>query len=975
MRPYYIAACTLILALFFSACPPFAVCVAQQALEDIINLDPAAAAKLEARLVTSVSQVTLDGPRAGEGYLSADGNWIVFQSERSPDNPFFQIYLMNLKSGDVERISPGHGKTTCAWIHRDLNRILFASTQDDPDALKEQKELIELRASGNAPRYAWDYDEHFEIYAFDRQNKNYTNLTNATGYDAEGSYSPDGQWIAFASNRRGYDGSMTADEKVQFEKTPEFMCDIYLMKADGSELRRLTEEPGYDGGPFFSLDGKQICWRHFTSTDTAEIMTMNIDGTNKRQLTRLNALSWAPYFHPSGKYLIFGTNKHGFDNFELYMVSAEGGDPVRVTYAAGFDSLPVFTPDGDQMYWTSTRSGDKGGQIYGAKWNHSVALKALGLDDASDIARHVAYLCRPELEGRLTGSEGEKKATEYVATAMDQIGLKPDAPDGTWFHQFTFLSGAKLGTNNQLTATTGEKLNSFEVDQGWRPLSFSKSGTIEPSAIVFGGYGIVAPKSEKFDAYNSFAQLDVKGKWVLVFRFMPEKTTPEQRQHLATSANLRDKARAVRDLGAKGIIVVSGPTSLAREQLVPLQRDSTLSGTSIAVISIADDVARGWLKLAEKDLNELQTKLDDGKPMTGFEIPGVKLGAEIDVQQVTDTGRNVVGRLQVGPTPSEQVIIIGAHVDHLGMGTSTSLAREEEKGQIHFGADDNASGVGAMLEVAEELALQVKQNPGGFRRDIIFAAWSGEELGLHGSHAYVADLQAKSTAGPAAAQAASIYPRVAAYLNMDMVGRFEKVLILQGIGSSDFWGSHIERLHVVTQLPVKLQKDTNLPTDATSFYQAGVPILSAFTGTHADYHTPRDTPEKLDYDRAAQIADFMERMALTLATSESPPKFTENKASSAPTSARSGARASLGTMPDYAADVIGAKVTVTPGGAADKALVKSNDIIVELAGKKIENVQDFSAAIAALKPGEKVKIVVLRGSERIELEVIPGSRQ
>ena len=238
--------------------------------------------------------------------------------------------------------------------------------------------------------------------------------------------------------------------------------------------------------------------------------------------------------------------------------------------------------------------------------------------------------------------------------------------------------------------------------------------------------------------------------------------------------------------------------------------------------------------------------------MAGFEIPGVKLGADIDVQQVTDTGRNVVGRLQVGPIPSEQVVIVGAHVDHLGHGNVNVFGREDEKGQIHFGADDNASGVGAMLGVAEDIAEQVKNNPGEFRRDIIFAAWSGEELGLHGSHAYVAELQtklaAKNSGTPQTSPASpSIYPRVAAYLNMDMVGRFEKVLILQGIGSSNYWSSQIERLHVATQLPVTLQKDTFLPTDATSFYQAGVPILAAFTGTHADYHTPRDTPDKLNY--------------------------------------------------------------------------------------------------------------------------------
>lgn len=964
-----------------------------QSADDIVKSDPDAAAQLEARLLGPAFQVTLDGARAGEGYLSADGRWMTFQSERTPGNPFFQIYLMNLDNGLVERISPGHGKTTCSWIHPDMNRILFASTHEDPDALAKQKSLIEQRAAGNAPKYAWDYDEHFEIYAYDRAHKSYQNLTNAVGYDAEGSYSPDGQWIAFSSNRRAYDGSMTAEEKEKSAVDPAFMADLYLMKSDGSDVRRLTDAPGYDGGPFFSPDGKQICWRHFSTPEMAEIMVMNADGSNPRQLTRLNALSWAPFFHPSGKYLVFGTNKHGFDNFELYLVSAQGGEPVRVTYTAGFDSLPAFSPGGDRLYWTSTR-GNKGGQIFTARWDHSAALRALGLDDASDIARHVAYLCRPELEGRLTGSEGEKKAADYVASTMDQIGLKPAAPNGTWFHEFTFLAGAKLGSNNRLTSEQSGSAEDFSIDQSWRPLSFSKSGAIESAPVVFAGYGIVAPKSDRFPAHDAFAQLDVKDKWVLAFRFVPENITPELRQHLASSSSLRDKARAARDLGAKGLLVVSGPTSRVRDQLVPLQRDSALSGTSIAVISVSDDVARKWLKAADKDLNELQTKLDSGEPLTGFVIPDLKVSADIDVQQVTDTSRNVLGRLQVGPQPSEQVIVVGAHVDHLGRGTSSSLARENEKGEIHFGADDNASGVGTMLEVAEELVEQVRQNPAGWRRDIVFAAWSGEELGLHGSRALVADLQSMIGSHASASSSAtstsvkadpnnphaeppkpSIYPHIAAYLNMDMVGRFDKVLILQGIGSSPDWTAEIERLHIAANLPITLQSDTNLPTDATSFYQAGVPILAAFTGTHGDYHSPRDTPDKLNYERAAQIADFMGKMAEFWSKSETVPGYIEHKVEAAPAQARMGTRAYLGAPPDYAAEVVGAQVSVTPGSPADKAGMKANDVIVELAGRKIENVQDFAAAISALKIGEKAKIVVLRAGQRLELEVVPGSRQ
>ena len=301
---------------------------------DITEADPQAAAAREAELLSRTRQLTFEGRRAGEGYFSRDGSQMVFQSEREAGNPFFQIYLLDLETGDVQRVSPGVGKTTCAWIHPDGDRVLFASTHEDKEAEAKQKEEIDLRNSGNQRRYAWDYDETFDIYDFESDTDEYVNLTNKRGYDAEASWSPDGKLIAFTSNRQAYDGELSEEDRKQFEIDPAYLNEIYLMNADGTDVRRLTEEPGYDGGPFFSPDGQRICWRRFTPDGAiAEVWTMNVDGSDQRQLTRLGAMSWAPFYHPSGEYLIFTTNRHGFANFELYLIDVEGkSQPVRVTY-------------------------------------------------------------------------------------------------------------------------------------------------------------------------------------------------------------------------------------------------------------------------------------------------------------------------------------------------------------------------------------------------------------------------------------------------------------------------------------------------------------------------------------------------------------------------------------------------------------------------------------------------------------------
>ncbi len=334
-----------------------------------------------AGFITEDHQLSDKEKRVGEAYYRADQQWMVYQAEVADENPFYQIYLQDLTSGKVQQVSPGTGKTTCAWVHPSQNKVLFSSTHEDAEAQAKMHAEIERRKTGERKSYAWDYDEYYDIYETDFEGNNIKNLTNTLGYDAEASWSPDGKYIAFASNRRAYTDDISDEEAVLFKNNASALIDIYIMNADGSNVKRLTHTRTYDGGPFFSPDGKRIVWRRFSENGReAEIFTMNIDGTNKKQVTRLKAMSWAPFYHPSGEYIIFSTNIHGHRNFELYMVDVNGKQkPVRVTDKEGFDGLPVFTPDGNYLTWTSDRTPEKKGHLFHGRWNHEKAMESLSL--------------------------------------------------------------------------------------------------------------------------------------------------------------------------------------------------------------------------------------------------------------------------------------------------------------------------------------------------------------------------------------------------------------------------------------------------------------------------------------------------------------------------------------------------------------------------------------------------------------------
>lgn len=968
-------------------------------------LTTAALAQTEADFITNIRQLTFEGRRAGEGYFNADGTKMIFQSEREAGNPFYQIYLMDLETGDQERISPGMGKTTCAWIHPDGKRVLFASTHTDPKSKELQAAEYKDRETSRVRKYSWDYDENYEIWEYDLGKKSLKNLTHQRGYDAEGGWSPDGKKLVFASNRAAYEKELSKEDQERLKIDKQYFMDLYIAEADGSNVKQLTNVLGYDGGAFFSADGQRICWRRFTPKgDVAEVWTMKIDGSDQQQITKLGAMSWAPYFHPSGEYLIFTTNLNGFANFELYIVDAAGKhEPVRVTTTEGFDGLPVFSPDGKKLSWTSGRTANTQSQIFMADWNHDHARAVLGIGskvdevklvkapdvsttaadiNPADLRQHVTYLASDELDGRLTGTNGEKLATQYVADVFKSIGLHEYGDEG-WFEPFEFTAGVALGEGNTLALLDKDLATDAKLtaDSDWRPLSFSQLGNIKAAPIVFAGYGVETPDEatgsdgKKLETYSSYAHLDVKDKWVLALRYLPEGISQDRRNELVRYASLRHKALVARQKGARGLIIVSGPNSKVVDQLVPMAFDASLATSGIAAISITDAVADKLLKPTGKTLKELQDKLDTGDLMGGLECKGLKLGATIDIRQEKKTGRNVLGVLPAKDKPDPHIapLIVCAHIDHLGSkGGGNSRAKGDELNKVHHGADDNASGVAGVIEIAQWLADLKKQGKIKLTRDVIFATWSGEELGLLGSNHHVEAL-AKMFRGDANGKLTGMY---AACLNMDMIGRFQKNLVLQGVGSSSWWPKEIEKRNAPIGLPITTQNDAHLPTDSTTFYLRGIPTLNAFTGSHEDYHMPSDTADKIDYENAAKITKLMGLIARGVATADSNPEYVAMEAPKNQNT-RGGMRAYLGTIPDYSqGDTKGVKLSgVSPIGPAGKAGVKGGDIIIKLSGKEVLNIYDYTSLMGELKIGTETTITVLREGKTLELKITPSSRE
>ena len=503
-------------------------------------------------------------------------------------------------------------------------------------------------------------------------------------------------------------------------------------------------------------------------------------------------------------------------------------------------------------------------------------------------------------------------------------------------------------------------------------LSFSENGSVTAPA-VFAGYGMVVPDDGEF-FYDSYGGLDVDGKIVVVLRYFPEDAEDATRRRLSRFSGLRYKAMQARERGAKAMVVVTGPRSPNAGEVVPMAFDAAIADSGLIAVSAVGEVAERLLAYgSDKSLEAIQKSFDDANPhVTGFELQGIELSIHASVRREKKTGRNVIGVLpangaagsaagseEAGGDPAKPYVVIGAHFDHLGQGrTAGSLADKNEADAIHYGADDNASGVAAALAAAERLADQASE------RRMVVAFWSGEELGVLGSADFVKN-------GPLAAD------EIAAYINFDMVGRSrDNKLSLQAVGSSPSWPSLIERSNVPVGFDIQLQDDPYLPTDSSSFNTAAVPTLNFFTGSHEDYHRPSDTAEKINYEDLDRIASLGASIAGRVSRMETPPEFVTVERKIEQGGGRDGLRAFTGTIPDYGTEVEGLLLSgVIEGGPAEEAGLRGGDLIVEFAGQKISNIYDYTYALDAVKIGVPVKVVFLRDGGKETVTMTPRARK
>ena len=933
MRPSVLA-----FSIFLVLCPGIAPGAVPAAAADDLR-DPR-----ELHLADLV-QLTSGGENA-EGYWSPDGTELVYQATLRDEEGggCDQIYRVAADgSGEPVRVSTGAGRTTCAYFtYPDGERILYATTHLADAACPPPPD----RSQG----YVWALYPSYDIVSVAPDGSDLVRLTDADGYDAEATVCPvDGRTV-FTSVR---DGDL----------------DLYVRSADGSEVTRITDAPGYDGGAFFSPDCSKIVWRASrprTDDELAEyrrlldqglirpsrleLWVADADGSNARQITWYGSATFAPSFFPSGERLIFSSNlgDPGGREFDLWAVGIDGAGLERITYTPEFDGFPLFSPDGTRLAFASNRFHEREGEtnLFVARWqdrapaesdrDRDAGLPAGRVDElrAPDRFRaDVDWLADDDREGRGVGTEGLVEARDWLARRFEQLGLEPAGEDGGWLQAFEVPVAVELDEGTRL-AIGGREVAS----DAFTPAAFSASASAS-GPVVAAGHGIVAPEL----GIDDYEGLDVEGKLVAVRRFVPASFGSDDERRYG---DLRYKAFTARERGAAGLLVVDLPVLDGSAAEVP--EDAALPGLTLETGSDAG------LPVALVTREAGAALFADGTPTP------VRAELSVRLRKRTAPAWNVVGRLPAGAAETHAgPVIVGAHYDHLGFGGTSSLAPGAD--EPHNGADDNASGTAALLEVARVLAGR----RGELSRDVVFAAFSGEESGILGS-----GLFARQPPGGVDVEGA------VAMINMDMVGRLRDRLTVLGIDSAEEWEALVPPLCAELELPCELGGDAYGPSDHTSFYAAGVPVLMLFTGVHDDYHRPSDDTEKINAAGGARIARLAAEVAAELAGRAEPLTYQKLSAPAPRGDSRSGG-ASLGVVPDYAGEGEGEGggmllADVRPDGPADQAGMRRDDRLVELAGHEVRDVHDLVYVLRQAKPGETVKAVVLRDGERIEMQVTFG---
>jgi aminopeptidase YwaD len=580
---------------------------------------------------------------------------------------------------------------------------------------------------------------------------------------------------------------------------------------------------------------------------------------------------------------------------------------------------------------------------------------------AGEIREYIKYLASDALEGRGSGTPGNAEAAIYIATDLKLWGLKPAGDNGTFFQPFEFVSAVKAGEHNacaiEARALAGGK-KGLSVDTDFRPLGFSATGSAS-GQVVFAGYGISAPDK----SYDDYAGLDVTGKIVIVLRFAPDGSAAQSDFQRYTS--LRNKARIAREKGAAAMILVTGPADDAEDGLIKISNDQGAGSSGLPAISMKRDAADLILAASGWTVKSLQDTIRKSHVPHSFAIEGSSATLQTEITRVTSQTSNIVAYLEGNdPTLKDEVLVLGAHMDHLGKGGPGSGSMVPDTIAIHNGADDNASGTAALLELAEAFAAHQQQ----LKRTVIFVFFSGEELGTLGSGYYVSQ---------------PFFPlkQTVAMLNMDMVGRLrDRSLTIGGSGTSASWGSILARENADSTFALTLNPDGFGPSDHASFYGKDIPVLFFFTGVHDDYHKPTDDWDKINYPGEEQIAKFVYRIAWDIDTMAVRPQFTRVQVAASGRGNASGGDSrgfsvTLGIVPDVGESTTGMKISgVRPNGPAEKAGLKSGDVITNIGGHKIMNVYDYMGVLGELKAGQEVDVVVTRDGNELKVKAVMQKR-
>jgi len=580
-------------------------------------------------------------------------------------------------------------------------------------------------------------------------------------------------------------------------------------------------------------------------------------------------------------------------------------------------------------------------------------LTALALAQPStedNLMEHLRYLASDELQGRGNGSPELEQAAHYIGELFRQYGLLPAGNEQTYFQEFDVSMGRSLGPENQVTLETGTEQIQLEVRRDYVPLTSGPDKVVQ-GPLVFAGFGISAPELE----YDDYRDLDVRGKIVLIFEHEPQEQAEESRfagRELTPYATVLHKVMNAKKRGAVGVILLSDGFKHPPGQ-EPRSRRPRVESIGIHSIRLTPQWSERLLEKGGRNSVEITEGINSHLTPVSFDL-GVTATVSLDVVKVQHTVRNVLGFL---PGQTDKIIIIGAHYDHLGLGTTGSLAPELID-QIHNGADDNASGTAALLQLAQDFS---RGSP--LQQGLLFIAFAGEELGLLGSRYYTE-------------HATMPLENTVAMINMDMIGRSQGNLLIGGVGTAAEFRGMLDEVQKTSPLQFSYSDGLRGSSDHLSFSSKKIPVLFFFSGLHSDYHRPSDDWEWINVQTSQQILEVVRSTVHRLLELNQSFQYVEVNRGPERARRRGGRRRTwFGSLPDTAWSLGGVRFEQILGETpAARAGLKDGDVLVRFDGRTIRSLREFIRALGTKSPGDEVDVAVLRDGQLIETTVILEAR-